>query len=86
MKSSKARKNAAIMLTGCWAADKQMIITTLDVPSIKIMRINKLITKGRMLWSKTKFSGEFWILHLNVEISEIESMSKLLRSNKAPGD
>ena len=30
-------------------------------------------------------SGEFWILNLNTEISEIESMSKLLGSNKAPG-
>ena len=31
------------------------------------------------------WSGEFWILNLNTEISEIESMSKLLGSNKAPG-
>ena len=30
-------------------------------------------------------SGEFWTLNLNTEISEIESISKLLGSNKAPG-
>ena len=97
MKSSRARKKAAIKLTGQWSADKQMIITKLNVPNVKVMRITKLITKGRTLWSWTKFSqlllkemygdwsGEFWILNLNTEISEIESMSKLLGSNKAPG-